>query len=520
MKSARCLTRSRGTFSPMRLPLACLPLAYLPLACAGATAPPPALPAVAASASASQTVTAPPPPPDPLGPRPETPLAPPYLPAAPVVATATNGITVWLFERHSVPVVSCDMALPSGASSDPKDKAGLAYATANMLDEGAGSRGAIDLARAIDDLGARIQTDANADSSFVSLTVSKRNLGGAFALFGDVVARPRFEPVEFKRVKDLWSNELMEREKDPDATARVVYRVVLFGAEHPYGHAWDGSPQSAKAVTLDDIKRFYTTAWRPDRATLVCAGDLTLEELTPLMNAAFGSWKPPTKSLPEPVVPPPPKGPWPRLVLVDRPDAPQSVIAAVRPGIAAASPEAPALWRVNAAIGGSFTSRLNQDLRENRGYTYGARSRYSLSRGPGQVVSWANVVTDKTGDALSAMLADLKSFAEGGMAEDEALRTRSQARGDLVSVYESVESIAGHLAADASLGLPSDYQAKASQARDEADKALLDRLAKQFYDPAGAILVVVGPRGRVQPMIDKLGLPPAEIRDAEGNVLK
>jgi predicted Zn-dependent peptidase len=159
-------------------------------------------------------------------------------------------------------------------------------------------------------------------------------------------------------------------------------------------------------------------------------------------------------------------------------------------------------------------------LREKHGYTYGARSRFSVSRGPGQVLSWANVVTDKTGDALGAMLADLHDFAEGGLLPDEVERTRSQARGDIVGVYETVEGIAGHLASDASLGLPPDYQARAAEARDSADKSQLDRLAKQFYGPDGAILVVVGPRGRVQPMIDKLGLPAPEIRDAEGAVVK
>jgi zinc protease len=489
-----------------------------PCACGGGAPARPSPAAPVATASAPQATV--PPPPDPLGSRPETPMPPPFLPPAPQVIPATNGITVWLLERHEMPVVSCNMAIPSGASSDPKDKAGLAYVTASMLDEGAGTRGAIDLARAIDDLGARITTDANADASFVSLTVTKRNLDRAFALYGDVIARPRFEPAEFKRVKDLWYTELLEREKDPDATARVVYRVVLFGPEHPYGHAWDGSPQSAKAVTLEDIKRFYEVAWRPDRATLVCAGDLTPPELTAAMNAALGTWKAPAKPAPDAVVPPPPKGPWPRLVVVDRADAPQSVIATVRPGIAASDPALAALWRVNDAIGGSFTSRLNQDLRETRGYTYGARSRYSISRGPGQVVSWANVVTDKTGDALAAMIDDLRKFAGGGLTPDEIERTRSQARADLVDVYESVEAMAGHLGADASLGLSPDYEAKASKARDEADKPLLDRLAKQFYDPEGAILVVVGPRARVQPQIDPLGLPPPEVRDAEGNVVR
>jgi zinc protease len=136
-------------------------------------------------------------------------------------------------------------------------------------------------------------------------------------------------------------------------------------------------------------------------------------------------------------------------------------------------------------------------------------------------VSWANVVTPKTGDALKAMLADLGAFASGGLTEDEVSRTRSQARGQLVSVYESVEGIASHLAADASLGLPPDWEAQSSQRRDAATKADLDPLAKRFYDPANAIVVVVGPRARVQPLLDGVGLGAnPEMRDAEGNLLK
>jgi predicted Zn-dependent peptidase len=428
-------------------------------------------------------------------------------------------MTVWLLERHDVPMVSCDLTVPAGASSDPKGKGGLAYATARMLFEGAGKRGAIDLARAVDQLGARITTDANADASFVSVTVLRRNLEAAFALFGDVVARPRFEAGEYKRMKDLWLNELSERQKDPDATARVVYRAVLFGPDSPYGHPWDGTVDSARGIGVDDAKRFYASAWRADRATLVCVGDLTQKELGPIAESAFGSWKPPHSPAPAPVAPGPPAGPWPRLVLVDRADAPQAVIAALRPGLAASDPKEPALWRVNDAIGGSFTSRLNQDLREKHGYTYGARSRFSVSRGVGQVVSWANVVTSKTGDALGAMLADLGEFAGSGMTDEEVARSRSQARGELVGTYQSDEGIAGHLAADASLGLPADWGARGATLRDEATKPTLDALAKEFYDPATAIVVVVGPRTTVEPMLAGAGLPPAEMRDAEGRPL-
>jgi predicted Zn-dependent peptidase len=441
----------------------------------------------------------------------------PFLLPSPVVFTSASGLTVWLFERHQVPLVACDVVVPTGSASDPRGKAGLAHATAKMLVEGAGTRGPIELARALDGLGARLATEADADASFVSFAVLKRHAREAFGLFGDVVTRPRFDPAELQRMKDLWVDELLERDKDPDATARVVSRAVLFGPEHPYGHPADGWPKSARSVTIGDVRGFYAKAWRPDRATLVCAGDVTRDELTPMIDAALGTWKAPATPAPPPLAPPAPRGPWPKLALVDRPDAPQAVVAVVRSGPPASSPDVPALGRVNDAIGGSFSSRLNQDLREKQGFTYGARTRFSVSRGPGLVVASANVATDKTGEALAAMVADLRRFATGGLTDDEVERTRSQARAALVSAYESVESVSGILAADASLGLGPDYEATASRARDEASRTLLDALARRYFSPDDAVLVIVGPRARVQPQLDKAGLPAPELRDAHGN---
>jgi predicted Zn-dependent peptidase len=428
-------------------------------------------------------------------------------------------MTVWLLQRHAIPLVSCDLAIPVGASSDPAGKAGLAYVTADMLDEGAGKLGAIEFARELDALGAHLTTDANADASFVSLTVLKRHLARAMALFGDTVGSPRLDPTEFKRVKDLWMNELKQRSMDPDATARVVARVALFGPSHPYGHPWDGTLRSARGVSIQDVRGFYARAWRPERATLVCAGDVEEGELSALVTKTFGSWKPAVGSAQEIVTPAAPKGPWPKLVLVDRPGAPQSVIAVVSPGLSAANADVAPLWRVNDAIGGGFTSRLNQDLREDHGYTYGARSRYSLSRGIGQVISYASVVTEKTGDALVAMVTDLKKFASDGMSDVEVDRTRSQARQDLVSTYESVESVARRLATNASLGLPRDADSERSRACDAAGKADLDRLAARLYNPADGLILVVGPREKVAPLLVASGLPTPELRDAEGNVV-
>jgi len=484
--------------------------------CAG-EAPPPQ---VAARVVLPAPATTPPPPPDPLGPMPVVARAPAYVPPTPEVFTTKNGVTVWLLERHTLPYVALTLTVPSGSSSDPKDAGGLAMVTAEMLNEGAGTRGAIELSRAVDALGASLETNANSDESRVSLNVLKKNLAPAFAIFSDVVARPRFEPGEWKRLHEIVTNELVERQSDPEEVAKVTIRSVLYGADHPYGHPVEGTLASAKRWSLADVQRTYATTWRPDRAVLVVVGDVTRAELTGLFDASLGSWHPAKKEPPPaPVAPVAPTGPWPRLVLVDRPDAPQSVIAVVRPGIAASDPGEPVAVRANVALGGLFTSRLNQDLREEHGYTYGATSRFAFNRGVGSFVASAAVMTDKTTDALKAMLADVDGFARGGMTDAEVEKTRSQSRADLVETFEGVDRAAAQLALDASLGLGPDFEKSLATRKDQATKADLDAAAHAHIDPKSAVVVVVGPRAKLEGPLHALGYADLQIRDAEGNVL-
>ncbi len=483
--------------------------------CGSNPPPPPAPPVVPVAAVLQKPMVAPA---DALGPKPEVLLPPPYIPPAPVVYTSTNGLTVWLVERHGLPVVSFTMVIPNGSANDPKGAGGLAFATAGMLDEGAGKLGAIELAKAVDTLGATVRTAASLDFSSASLTVLKRNLTPAFALFGDVVARPRFDANEWKRVHDLWQNDLKARASEPDAVSAVVSLAALYGSEHPYGHPTDGTVASSAKVQLKDVKSFYASAWRPERATLVVVGDINRAELEPLLLSSFTTWKPsPTAPPPPPIVtPPPPPGPLPRVVMVDRPDAPQSVLAFVKLGVAASDPQAPPLARVNGALGGSFTSRLNQDLREEHGWSYGARSRLTFSRGPGSLVASAAVYTEKTGEALQAMLADIADYSKTGPTVEETQKTRLQSRSELVEMFEQVDTSALRLARNAALGLGPEFEAKASVRRDTATREELAKLAGTVFSPANSVLVIVGPRAKLAPVLSKLGFPAPEMRDAEG----
>jgi predicted Zn-dependent peptidase len=483
-------------------------------ACGGNEAPPVAPPP-------PPVAPAPPPPApvDPLGARPPLPPPPPFVPPVPLTYTRPNGMTVWILERHALPIVSVQVVVPAGASQDPAEKGGLALATANMLDEGAGARGALDISRDIDRLGATLSTGAYADYAFASITTLKKNLAPASVILGDVIVKPTFLPVEWKRVHDLWMNDLKERASEPDAVAGVVSMRQLFGSD-PYGHPTSGTLKSAAKVTLDDVKAFYGTAWRPDRATVVVAGDVTRAELDPLLDQVLGAWKANAKAEPKPPAvgkeEPKAERVGRRVVVVDRADAPQSVLALVRPGVAAADPEAPALVRVNTALGGSFTSRLNQDLREEHGWSYGAHSRFSFNKRRGLFSAQAAVHTEHTGEALQAMLADIESLAREGLTDEEVEKTRLIARGELVDAFESVEAAARRLARNAAVGLPADHEAKAALALDHASKDELRKLAAAHVDAKNAIIVIVGPRAAIKPQLDKIGITSFDTSGPEG----
>jgi zinc protease len=485
------------------------------VACACAEPPKPPL----APAPVTTVVAPPVLPPDPLGTAPQVPTPAPFAPPVPEVWKTPTGVTVWLLERHTLPYVALSLSVPTGSGADPKGKGGLAFATADMLDEGAGARGSIDLSRAIDALGATLVTGATLDASTVSLSVLKRNLAPAFALFADVVARPRMDPSEWKRVHELELNDLVERAADPEEVERVVTRAVLFGADHPYGHPVDGTPTSSAVLGLGDITAFYRTAFRPDRACLAVVGDATKTELSALLDQNLGSWKSPMTPSPPTIAPPAPKGPWPKLVLVDRADAPQAVLSLARPGIAASDANEPLLERANLMLGGLFTSRLNQDLREEHGYTYGAGSRVSRTRGVGSFVASASVFTEKAADALKALVSDVADYAKGGMTEAEADKTRLQSQGDRVEAFEMFDHAAEHLAVDAALGLAPDYERTAALATEGASRDALARLGAAYFDPASAVVIVVGPRAKLEEPLKAIGYGTFELRDADGKVI-
>ncbi|WP_437838075.1 M16 family metallopeptidase [Sorangium sp. So ce1153] len=489
-------------------------------------------PRPAAQAAAAQ-------PADPIGPKPELPEPRPFTPPAPVVLDGPNGAKVWLLERHTLPIVSVSIAVSSGSADDPRGAAGLAHITADMLDEGAGQRNAVELSSAINDLGATLSVGARADGSVASLSVLKKNFAKAFAILADVVARPRLEAREWQRVSALWQNDLRKRGDDPTRVSSLVSSAALFGPGTPYGHPVEGLLADARSIGLPAVKAFYKSAWRPDRAVIAVVGDITRDELMQAVSRDLGAWSatgapasaassakgapasgaPGAKGAPASAAPAAPSWRPPRLVLVDRPGAPQSVIAVVREGVAASDPRRPLLQLINTALGGSFTSRLNQNLREDHGWSYGAASAFNETRQPGAFVARASVVTEATGPALKEMLGELARMADSGLTRDELAKVQAQDRADLVSAYETANRTALRFGTLARLALPETFDAAASQARQKATLAGLAELARAV-DPKGATIVVVGPRQEILPQLQAIGLGEPEAWDVEGQPIQ
>ncbi len=477
--------------------------------------PPPPFPTATAPMTTGSAQATPTAAPDSIETKPTLASAKAFEPPAPEVVKLPSGITVWLLSRHTLPLVSISLALPVGSANDPAGKEGLASITADMLDEGAGSRSAIDVSTALQDLGVSLRTGTTLDGTTLSLTVLKRNFAQAFGIMADVLARPRFDDKEYKRVSDLWRNSLLKRADDPNSVARVVGQVAAYGRNHPYGHPTDGFISSAKTIELSHVKEFYQTHYRPEKVVLAVVGDITKEEIASSVKDALGTWQPAPPTTPPPVPTAPAKAPRPVLVLVDRPDAPQSVIAVVGEGIRLSDPEAPLYELVNTAVGGSFTSRLNQNLREDHGWTYGAGSAFTETRLGGAFVARAAVETKFTGPALDEMVKELIKMAASGPTEDEASKVKAQDRADLVQAYESAGGIAGRYAMLSTLGLPSGHDAAASRARQAATLEALKKIAGAV-DPSKATIVVVGPANVVKPALAKFGEP--VLWDAEGSV--
>jgi zinc protease len=443
------------------------------------------------------------------------PLPPQRTPET-IELTLSNGLEVVAIPRTVAPIVSMSLMVRSGADADIAGREGLASSTAEMLDEGAGTRSALEIAEDLEQIGADLYVGAGRDGSQLTLQVPSKELSRALAIAANVVIRPRLTDDDWTRVQHDRLTALAQRRDQPEAVANVVSDRTLFGQAHPYGHSVDGIERSIGEMTAADVRACHDQMWRPNNASLVISGDLDLATLPAELERAFGAWQPRAVPASRPT---PPFPTLPRLVLIDRPGAPQSIIRIVGPGEPRNSPDRPALGALNAILGGSFTSRLNFNLREQKGYTYGAGSSFGFYRRTGSFTARAAVFTEVTAPAVTEFLREIAAIREAPVTPIELTKARATLLGRVAEGLSTSGGLAAQYAELRLYGLPVDEPSRFVAALESATADDLLRLARRHLDAEKMAIVIVGDRSVIEAPLRALGLPEPILRDADGNTI-
>jgi zinc protease len=436
-------------------------------------------------------------------------------------ATLSNGLKVVLAERHEIPVVDFSLVVDAGYAADQFASPGTASLTMDMIDEGTQSRSALKISEELDRLGATLQAGSNLDSSGLSLSALKENLESSLDIFADVILNPTFPQTDFARLQKQRLARIGQEKAQPIGIALRLLPQLVFGKTHAYGNPLTGSgtADSVSKLTREDLAKFHRAWFQPGNATLVIAGDTTLAEITPKLEAKLGAWKnheaPPRKNLAE--VPFPQK----RVVyLVDRPDAMQSVIIAGLPAPPTNNPNEIAIEAMNTILGGAFTSRINMNLREDKHWSYGARSMMYDAKGQRMFFAYAPVQSDKTKESMVELDKELRGILGGNPPAPEELdKAQKNLTLQLPGRFETKRALEGALQDIVVFGLPEDYFETYA---DKVNALALEKVAaaaKQIVRPDQMVWIVVGDQAKIQKGIDELGFGEIHRMSTDGEIL-
>ncbi|MDE2303813.1 MAG: insulinase family protein [Sphingomonadales bacterium] len=472
------------------------------------------------------------PPPDPKTPVPPIPPGPPRIapPVAPIAdltfpaiahARLANGIPVALARRSAVPTVLVSMMFDAGIAADAQDGPGTQSLMLRMLDQGAqGPNGPVSAAQIAADeerLGASIAASPTIDTSQVALSALTANLAPSLELMRAVVRAPSFAAGDVARIKAQRLAELDQALASPQDLAIRSINPLLYGAGHPYAQPGDGLGTAAALATAtpQSLRAAHDKWLRPDLAQITVVGDITMDRLLPLLNAAFGDWRAPSTPPPVKPIDAPVPAPRSRIVVIDHPHAQQSVIVAGRVlPIDGRTPNQEAVGLANDVLGADFLSRLNSDLREDKGWSYGVQSVVREPIGPRSLLVFAPVEADRTGDSIKAIIADMTAFpAARPVGPAELQRATEGTLRSLPDHFQTNAAVLGAIQMDERLGRPDDYYATLPARYRALDAQALDQAAARFLQPDGLIYVVVGDRKVIEPQLAGIGLP-VEYRSA------
>ncbi len=438
-----------------------------------------------------------------------------FHPTPPERFSLSNGIPVQFWKTPDLPLTRAAIVFrPDGALDATAADAGLASMVAGMLDEGAGERDALAFGEAVAALGGGLSTEATRRSVQASLTVLSRNFSAAVPLLADAVRRPRFDEKDFERVKRLTLDEMAQSEDEAPAVAGRVASRALFGDSHPYAWPADGTPASTSGITRDRVKAAHAALVRPDTATILVASNLPAAGVKAALEAAFGDWK---ATGPRPLLPAVPAAYAPagkglRVYLVDRPDAAQTSVRFLAPSPRFADPSRVPLRLLGTILGGSFTSRLEQNLREKHGYVYHSGAGFSPGPVLGTFSAGAEVTAKDTGAALKEFLAEFARLSSGDVTDEEAGKARGLVKNGAVGSFSGLSGIVGTATSYVETGAPFETLGEDLAAMQTTTAADLNAQAKTALPLDRAVLVLVGDKATVLTQLKQAGLPaPVEV---------
>jgi zinc protease len=440
-------------------------------------------------------------------------------PAFPKIRTATlsNGLKVALAERPAVPLVSMRLIVDAGYAGDQGRPLGTASLAMSMLDEGTATRNALAISDELERLGARFSAGSTVDGSTATISALKENLAPSLSLFADLVLHPAFPAADFERLRKQQLAAIQREKVTPFPMALRVLPSLLYGPGHAYSVPFTGSgtEDSVRKISRDDLVRFHHDYFKPNNATLVVVGATTLAEVTPLLEQQFAAWAKgdvPAKNIGEPTA-----QKTASVYLIDRPGSQQSIVLAGELAPPKRTPDDVAIQAMNSIIGGTFTSRLNMNLREDKHWSYGARTLVYDARGPRMFLAYAAVQSDKTSESIQEAKKELTGLTgERPVSADELTKTRELMTRTLPGRWETIGAVQGSIDEILEFGLPLDYYETYATAVRALDVPQVVAASKKVVQPDRLVWVIVGDRQKIEPGIRALGLGTIEIIDADG----
>jgi predicted Zn-dependent peptidase len=434
-----------------------------------------------------------------------------------------NGIEVVLAERHTLPITQIQLQFDAGYAGDQGRKLGTASFTASMLDEGTKDLDSVEIARRKERLGALINSGAGLDSSTVTLNALNSQLAPSLALFADIVRNPAFRDADIERIRGQWLAGIEQEKTQPTALALRALPPLLYGKDHAYGIPFTGSgtTESIKSLGRADLEAFQRDWLRADNVRILVAGDTRMSEIIPELDLVFGDWKAPESKLPKKNIGDVAAQKSPRVFLINRSDSPQTLILA---GLLAPSTKAPEYLEINTAngaFGGSFTSRLNMNLREDKHWAYGAGSFMQDAVGQRPLLMYAPVQTDKAAESAAEIRKELQAVAgPKPLTHAEIDKIKVSRVRALPGSYETTSAVLGALAGIELYDRPDDYVQTLKARIDAQTDAQVQAAAKTIYHPNAVTWVVVGDLSKIEKPVRALNLGPVQVLDADGKVVR